>query len=70
MFTWCVYLGFITRHFAKKRIVWVEVQDNKEGEFKITRNQAKRNLMLVCDKTVDNNNIGDTMFDKYWYIRR
>ena len=26
--------------------------------------------MLVCDKKVDNNNYGDTMFDKYWYIRR
>ena len=38
---WCLYLRFVMEFMKRKRLLWVEVQDQNNSEFDISRNQAK-----------------------------
>lgn len=48
---WFFYLRFFISFMKRKKLVWVEVQDFKDPEFSVTRNEAKRNLHLICEMT-------------------
>ena len=64
--TWCFYLKLVISFIKRKRLVWVEVQDFFNTEVQITRNDAKKNLHLVCEITKKIKTLNN-MFDKYWY---
>ena len=51
-----------------KKFSYVEVKDQKDADL-ITRNQAKHNLHLVCEMTMNKKEL-NKLFDKYWYKRR
>ena len=49
--TWCFYLKFVTVFMRRKRLIWAEVQDKKDPENDISRNQSKLNLHMVNETT-------------------
>lgn len=48
---WCFYFRFMKAVMARKRLIWVEVLNQKNSEINITRFQAKQNLHLVGEVT-------------------
>jgi hypothetical protein len=48
---WCTYLRFNITFMKRKKLIWVEVQDYLNPEQHVTRNEAKRNLRFVYEKT-------------------
>ena len=66
---WCFYLSFVMAYMKRKRVVWVEVQDFRQSEYNITRNEAKKNLYLVGEITQKLKTYS-SLFDKYWYKQR
>ena len=48
---WCFYFRFMKAVMARKRLIWVEVLNQKNSEMFISRFQAKQNLHLVGEVT-------------------
>jgi hypothetical protein len=63
---WFFYLRFFISFMKRKKLVWVEVQDFKDPEYSVTRNEAKRNLHMICEMTQKLRSVAN-LFDKYWY---
>jgi hypothetical protein len=63
---WFFYLRFFISFMKRKKLVWVEVQDFKDPEYSVTRNEAKRNLHMICEMTLKLKLVAN-LFDKYWY---
>ena len=53
----------------RKRILWVEVQDYLNSEYKTSRNESKMNLHTIDDITKKLKTYS-SLFDKYWYRQR
>ena len=66
---WFFYLRFFISFMKRKKLVWVEVQDFKDPEYPVTRNEAKRNLHMICEMTQKLKLVAN-LFDKYWYRQR
>ena len=66
---WFFYLRFVISYLKRKKLVWVEVMDNKDPEYMVSRNEAKRNLHLVLEITQKLKTFS-YLFDKYWYRQR
>jgi len=48
---WCFYFRFMKAVMARKRLIWVEVLDQKNSDIYISRFLAKQNLHLVGEVT-------------------
>jgi hypothetical protein len=48
---WCFYFRFMKAVMARRRLIWVEVLNQKNSETVISRFQAKQNLHLVGEVT-------------------
>ena len=66
---WFFYLRFVISFLKRKKLVWVEVMDNKDPEYMVSRNEAKKNLHLVLEITQKLKTFS-YLFDKYWYRQR
>jgi len=64
---WCFYLRFVVNFMKRRRLLWVEVQDLSNSEYKISRKESKMNLHMVDDLTKKLKGYS-SMFDKYWYL--
>lgn len=54
---------------ARRRLIYVEVMDQSNSDFYISRFQAKQNLHLVGEVTQKLRSY-NYLFDKYWYMQR
>ena len=63
---WCFYFRFMKAVMARKRLIWVEVLDQKNSDIFISRFLAKQNLHLVGEVTQKLRSY-NYLFDKYWY---
>jgi len=66
---WCFYFRFMKAVMARKRLIWVEVLDQKNSDIYISRFLAKQNLHLVGEVTQKLRSY-NYLFDKYWYRQR
>jgi hypothetical protein len=66
---WCTYLRFNIAFMKRQKLIWVEVQDYLSPENSVTRNQAKKNLRFVYEKTLKVQKHSN-LFDFYWYEQR
>lgn len=66
---WCFYFRFMKAVMARKRLIWVEVLDQKNSDIFISRFLAKQNLHLVGEVTQKLRSY-NYLFDKYWYRQR
>ena len=66
---WCFYFRFMKAVMARRRLIFVEVMDQSNSEFYISRYQAKQNLHLVSEITQKLRSY-NYLFDKYWYMQR
>lgn len=66
---WCFYFRFMKAVMARRRLIFVEVMDQSNSEFYISRFQAKQNLHLVGEVTQKLRSY-NYLFDKYWYMQR
>ena len=66
---WCFYFRFVKAMQSRRKLIYVEVLDKENPDFKISRIQAKKNLRLVCETTTNVRNY-NYLFDKYWYRKR
>ena len=66
---WCFYFRFMKAVMARKRLIWVEVLDQKKSDIYISRFHAKENLHLVGEVTQKLRSYNH-LFDKYWYRQR
>lgn len=66
---WCFYFRFMKAVMARKRLIWVEVLDQKNSDIFISRFMAKQNLHLVGEVTQKLRSY-NYLFDKYWYRQR
>lgn len=66
---WCFYFRFMKAVMARKRLIYVEVMDQRNSDFFISRFQAKQNLHLVGEVTQKLRSY-NYLFDKYWYMQR
>ena len=48
---WCFYFRFMKAVMARKRLIYVEVMDQRNSDFYISRFEAKQNLHLVGEVT-------------------
>tara|TARA_B110001450_G_C17504773_1_gene433890 strand:- start:228 stop:629 length:402 start_codon:yes stop_codon:yes gene_type:complete len=66
---WCFYFRFMKAVLARRRLIWVEVLNQKNSEMFVSRFQAKQNLHLVGEVTQKLKSY-NYLFDKYWYRQR
>lgn len=66
---WCFYFRFMKAVMARKRLIYVEVMDQRNNDFYISRFYAKQNLHLVGEVTQKLRS-QNYLFDKYWYMQR
>jgi hypothetical protein len=66
---WCFYFRFMKAVMARRRLIWVEVLNQKNSEMFVSRFQAKQNLHLVGEVTQKLKSY-NYLFDKYWYRQR
>lgn len=66
---WCFYFRFMKAVMARRRLIYVEVMDQSNSDFYISRFQAKQNLHLVGEVTQKLRSY-NYLFDKYWYMQR
>ena len=64
---WCFYFRFMKAVMARKRLIFVEVMDQRNNDFQISRFVAKQNLHLVGEVTQKLRS-QNYLFDKYWYM--
>lgn len=48
---WCFYFRFMKAVMSRKRLIYVEVMDQRNSDIYITRFEAKQNLFLVGEVT-------------------
>lgn len=66
---WCFYFRFMKAVMSRKRLIYVEVMDQRNSDIFISRFEAKQNLHLVGEVTQKLRSY-NYLFDKYWYIQR